>query len=88
MSVKEIKSGEKKLDKVLGDVTREMRKLQPSVKMTTGSTNTSDLTDGEFVFSSVAKDSQSPGYPAADEGRLYFRMDGVLYELTGSKVGG
>ena len=88
MSVKEIKSGEKKIDKVLGDVTREMRKLQPAVKMTTGSKTTSDLTDGEFVFSSVAKDSQSPGSPASDEGRMYFRMNGVLYELTGSKVGG
>mgnify|MGYP003148399971 len=88
MSVKEIKSGEKKLDKVLGDVTREMRKMQPAVKMTTGPKATSDLTDGEFVFSAVNKDSESPGYPAADEGRMYFRMNGVLYELTGSKVGG
>ena len=88
MSVKEIKTGEKKLDKVMGNVTREMRKMQPAVKMTTGPKATSDLTDGEFVFSSVNKDSQSPGSPATDEGRLYFRMDGVLYELTGSKVGG
>ena len=88
MSIKEIKSGEKKIDKVLGDVTREMRKLQPAVKMTTGSKTTSDLTDGEFVFSAVNKDSEAPGYPATDEGRMYFRMNGVLYELTGTKVGG
>ncbi|MAE81127.1 MAG: hypothetical protein CMB80_00215 [Flammeovirgaceae bacterium] len=86
--MKEIKSGEKKIDKAISDVTREIRKLQPAVKMTTGSKTTSDLTDGEFVFSSVDKDSQSPGSPATDEGRMYFRMNGVLYELTGTKVGG
>ncbi|MDP6770565.1 MAG: hypothetical protein QF704_07725 [Anaerolineales bacterium] len=86
--MKVIKSGEKKIDKAISDVTREIRKLQPAVKMTTGSKTTSDLTDGEFVFSSVDKDSQSPGSPATDEGRMYFRMNGVLYELTGTKVGG
>jgi len=88
MSVKEIKSGEKKLDKALGDVTREMRRMQPAVKITTGSKITSDLTDGEFIFSSVNKDSESPGSPSADEGRMYFRMNGVLYQMTGTKVGG
>tara|TARA_B100001971_G_C18102378_1_gene489603 strand:- start:669 stop:929 length:261 start_codon:yes stop_codon:yes gene_type:complete len=86
--MKEIKSGEKKIDKAVAAVSREIRKLQPEVKMTTGAKATSDLTDGEFVFSSVAKDSQSPGSPTTDEGRMYFRMNGVLYELTGQKVGG
>ena len=76
------------MDKTLGDVTRQMRKLQSSVRMTTGALNTSDLNDGEFVFSSVSKDSESPGSPSIDEGRLYFKMSGVLYQLTGIKVGG
>jgi len=86
--VKEIKTGKKELDKAIGDVTREVRKMQPAVKMTTGPKKTPDLTDGEFVFSTVSKDSESPGYPTIDEGRMYFRMNGVLYQLTGTKVGG
>jgi hypothetical protein len=55
--------------------------------MTTGPLLSADVAEGEFVFSTVAKDSQSPGSPATDEGRLYFKNDGILYQLTGSKVG-
>ena len=87
MSIAEVKAGSN-MNKTLGYVTREMRKLQPSIKMITGALNTSDLSDGDIVFSTVSKDSESPGYPSLDEGRLYFKMSGVLYQLTGIKVGG
>jgi len=87
MSIKEIKTGKTDFDKILGSLTREMRGLQPTVRMTTGPLLSADVAEGEFVFSTVAKDSQSPGSPATDEGRLYFKNDGILYQLTGSKVG-
>ena len=89
MSITEVKTkGYPDMDKIFGDMTRQMRKLQESIKMTKGALNTSDLREGEIVFSTVDKNSEAPGSPAIDEGRLYFKMSGVLYQLTGTKVGG
>lgn len=85
--IREVKSGQKDFDKILSDVTKQMRNLQSSVEMTNGPLKSEDVSEGEFKFSSVIKDSQAPGSPAADEGRLYFKINGVLYQLTGSKVG-
>jgi len=86
--VKEIKTAkkDKDLDKALGKVTRELRKMQPAVRMTTGPKSDLDVTEGEFMFSAVKKNSQAPGSPANDEGRMYFKMGGVLYQVTGTKV--
>ena len=86
MSIKEIKTGKSDLDKIIGNLTKEMRGLQSSVRMTTGPLLSADVAEGEFVFSTVDKDSQSPGSPATDEGRLYFKNNGILYQLTGTKV--
>ena len=85
--IKEIKSGQQDFDKISSNVTREMRGLQSSVEMTTGPLRSEDVSEGEFKFSSVIKDSQSPGSPSTDEGRLYFKISGILYQLTGSKIG-
>jgi|TARA_R100001530_G_scaffold132611_1_gene105200 hypothetical protein len=87
-SITPIKTGDSKTDKMLSTITKQMGTLQESVKMKTGSQKTKDLKNGEFVFSVVKKDSESPGYPTSDEGRLYFKVSGILYQLTGVKVGG
>jgi len=83
-----IKTGDKKTDKILSSITRQMGGLQKEVRMTKGSLKDTDVTEGEFVFSTVQKDSQAPGTPTIDEGRLYFKVGGILYQLTGTKVGG
>ena len=87
-SITPIKTGDPKTDKMLSTITRQMGTLQKSVKIKTGTQKTKDLKNGEFVFSVVKKDSESPGSPSSDEGRLYFKVNGVLYQLTGVKVGG
>ena len=87
-SITPIKTGDSKTDKMLSTITRQMGTLQKSVKIKTGSQKTKDLKNGEFVFSVVKKDSEAPGSPSSDEGRLYFKVNGVLYQLTGVKVGG
>jgi len=88
LEVKSVKIADKKQEKVLGNITRQIKSLQSKVRIVEGSIKTGDVAEGEFIFSTVSKDSESPGYPAEDEGRMYFKGKGVLYQLTGTKVGG
>ena len=80
------KSKDKNTEKTLKRMNRKIEETPP-VQFKTGSLSSSNLNDGEFVFSVVGKDSESPGSPSVDEGRLYFKIDGALYKLTGIKVG-
>jgi len=61
-----IKTGDKKTDKILNGITRQISGLQKEVRMTNGSLKDTDVTEGEFVFSTVQKDSQAPGTPTVD----------------------
>jgi|GEM_PF-6247949 hypothetical protein len=82
------KTGDLKQDKILGNLSRTMTGMQSKVRVITGSVKTEDVSEGEFLLSSVPKDSESPGSPVVDEGRMYFKVDGILYQLSGIKVGG
>ena len=85
---KSLLTSKKAQDKVLGNITKQIGGLQSKVRISSGTIKTDDVSEGEFIFTSVNKDSESLGYPAEDEGRMYFKGNGVLYQLTGTKVGG
>tara|TARA_R100001530_G_scaffold14867_2_gene13317 strand:+ start:12822 stop:13079 length:258 start_codon:yes stop_codon:yes gene_type:complete len=80
------KSKDKNTEKTLKRLNRKVQETPP-IEFRTGSLSSSNLNDGEFAFSVVGKDSELPGSPSTDEGRLYFKVDGSLYKLTGIKVG-
>tara|TARA_R100001463_G_scaffold43544_3_gene90815 strand:- start:10090 stop:10347 length:258 start_codon:yes stop_codon:yes gene_type:complete len=81
------KTGDKKTDKALDQVSREVDKKQPAIETKTGSLKSGQLNNGELSFAVVKASSEGPGAPSQDEGRLYFKIDGVMYKLTGVKVG-
>jgi hypothetical protein len=83
-----VKTGNKKQDKIFGNINRAMGGMQQKIRIINGSVKTSDVGEGELVLSVVSKDSESPGAPISDEGRVYFKGNGVLYQMTGTKVGG
>tara|TARA_R100000742_G_C4275126_1_gene95414 strand:- start:918 stop:1178 length:261 start_codon:yes stop_codon:yes gene_type:complete len=82
-----VKTGDKTTDKALDNVSREIEKKQPAIETKTGALKSEQLNNGEISFALVKQSSESPGSPSSDEGRLYFKIDGIMYKLTGVKVG-
>ena len=82
-----IKPGDKTTDKALDNVSREVDKKQPAIQTKNGALKSEQLNNGELSFAVVKASSESPGSPSSDEGRLYFKIEGTMYKLTGVKVG-
>lgn len=87
MSIQTVKSGDPKTDKVLNQVVKQISKRQPAVQTVSGVVKSEQLNNGEIILSVVKASSESPGSPSVDEGRLYFKLDGTMYKITGVKVG-
>jgi len=87
MSIKTVKTGEPGTDKVLNQVAKQIRKKQPSIQTVSGVVKSEQINNGEIQLSVIKASSEAPGSPSVDEGRLYFKLDGTMYKITGVKVG-
>lgn len=82
-----MKTGYKQVDRKFRFVDRDMGNRQDEVKVHSKVLKSNDLNSGQFAFTKVKKESESPGSPTSDEGRLYFKdKEGVLWKFTGEKV--
>jgi hypothetical protein len=87
MSIQPVKTGDPDTDKVLSKVVKQISKRQPAIQTVSGVVKSEQINNGEIVLSVVKASSESPGSPSVDEGRLYFKLDGTMYKITGVKVG-
>ena len=77
------KTGDKKIDKGFEFVDRVMNNKQEKVKTYQKAPEAKDLTREEFAFARVPKDSEGPGTPTADEGRIYYKDNtGVVWKFS------
>ena len=87
MSERIVKTGDNKTDKAINEVVTQVQKKQSAIKISKGVIKSQEVKNGEVSMTEVPKGTESPGSPANDEGRLYFKINGNLYKLTGVKVG-
>tara|TARA_R100000329_G_scaffold82503_1_gene70234 strand:- start:468 stop:731 length:264 start_codon:yes stop_codon:yes gene_type:complete len=87
MSERIAKTGDNKTDKAIKEVVSQVKKKQAAVKVSKGVIKSQQMSDGEISITEVPKGTELPGSPNTDEGRLYFKINGNLYKLTGVKVG-
>ena len=64
-------------------VERVLEKKQPKIQTLSKAPAGDDIKKGEFLFAKVSKDSESPGAPSEDEGRIYYKDDnGVIWKFS------
>ena len=77
------KTNDEKTNKGFEFVDRAMRGKQEKVKTFNNAPNTRKLSKREFVFAAVSADSEGPGSPTANEGRIYYKDDnGVVWKFV------
>ena len=74
---------QKNTNKKLDFVERVLEKKQPKVQTLSKAPKGNEINNGEFLFAKVSKDSESPGTPSVDEGRIYYKDDnGVVWKFS------
>jgi hypothetical protein len=74
---------QKNTNKKLDFVERVLEKKQPKVQTLSKAPKGNEINNGEFLFAKVSKDSESPGSPSVDEGRIYYKDDnGVVWKFS------
>ena len=87
MSERIVKTGDNKTDKAIKEVVSQVKKKQSTIKVSKGVIKSQEMNNGELSITEIPKGTELPGSPSTDEGRLYFKINGSLYKLTGVKVG-
>ena len=83
-----IKFTDSKVDKGVGQLSKEIKKKNAVTKVVSGVVKNSDVRTGEYVFTVVKAGQEGPSSPTTDESRIYFKdATGTLYKFTGTKVG-
>ena len=76
------------VDKNVSQLTSSVKNKQMQTSVRTGIPSFKDLSNGEFVFTTVSRGQDGPTGPASDEGRIYFKdNNGNTFVFTGTKIG-
>lgn len=76
------------VDKNIAQLTKNVKQRSLKTKVTTGLVLASDISPGEFVFTSIKRGQEGPSSPINDESRIYFKdNEGNTFVFTGTKVG-
>ena len=76
------------VDKSASQLSNDIKKRSLKTRVTNGIVQASDVSPGEFVFTSLKKGQEGPSTPTSDESRIYFKdKDGNFFKFTGTKVG-
>jgi len=77
------KSKDKDTNKGFEFVDRVLESKQTKIQTLSKAPKGNDIKNGEFLFAKVSKDSESPGAPSQDEGRIYYKDDsGVIWKFS------
>tara|TARA_R110001592_G_scaffold27006_2_gene100549 strand:+ start:2729 stop:2989 length:261 start_codon:yes stop_codon:yes gene_type:complete len=83
-----LKFSDASVDKNVAQLTKNVKQRGDRTNVTTGLVSPGDLSNGQFVFTTIKKAQEGPQGPAQDEGRIYFKDNsGDTYVFTGVKVG-
>ncbi len=83
-----IKFANKNVDKNVSQLSNNVKKRGVRTRIVKGLVRASDISSGEFVFTTLKKGQEGPSSPTSDESRIYFKDDeGNFFKFTGTKVG-
>jgi hypothetical protein len=75
------------VDKSASQLSNDIKKRSLKTRVTNGIVQASDVSPGEFVFTSLKKGQEGPSTPNTDESIYFKDKDGNFFKFTGTKVG-
>lgn len=83
-----IKFANEGVDKNASQLSNTIKKRGIKTRIVRGVIKASDVSPGEFVFTTLKKGQEGPSSPTSDESRIYFKdNEGNFFKFTGTKVG-